>query len=267
MTYPWPQLCVFARHAAAMDKTKILDLQVKALRRWRLLRSLGLCVVLFWPGPGLTSPATFEITQRGDARVYLSGPSKTGPEWRVLCQGVMQNCIALHESLVFWRGRDGAFYVSLRRETDARLAIRQPNALRDIVDPWTKPLSEAALRAMRQKNAELVTSSADKTLTQIDAPAVYAIAQYLTWMASPAAQDGQDARTWPRRAGEDLSLTPPHPGDHHTAWQRNHETPPAQLVPVTKPQSEFALRAQGGTSYLSLEPPSVDRVTLPPAVK
>ena len=211
-----------------------------------------------WACCGLTvaaqaGPVTFEITKRGDARIYTNDPPRGIPEWRVLCQTPMQNCLAIHSELVFWKGRDDAFYVSLRDPAAAGLAIQSSNEIVDVPNPWAAPLDDRSLMALRHRNAELVTWAETKTVTRVAAPPVYAIARYLSWLSSEDARATQDARAWHIQKDTLSALTQDAPGDRHATLQRAHENAPSWRVPVQKPQTEFAIRAQGAETYFAKE--------------
>ena len=77
------------------------------------------------------------------------------------------------------------------------------------------------------------------------------VVSYLRWVNGDTARTLRDARLWP----EDGTLNTAEMSDvvleRYEVLQRRRNEGLRQLVPSTKPQIEFAIQAQNGSSYYS----------------
>lgn len=127
-----------------------------------------------------------------------------------------------------------------------RVSIQDANYLRASDDLFSSPLSRDLVARLDCKKCFVVTEEDGHPIGRFPTLGLTQVISYLQWTKSSTARGLNDGRHWP---GLNESLSAP---DREIGKAL---VPPgfnqSQLIPSDKPQSEFAIRSQGGKSFFS----------------
>lgn len=202
-------------------------------------------------GAGLASgaaagPVTVARIQPEGSAAFALSP-ETPPVWTVRCALPLRDCVARSGALVLRVGPDGSARLSaFTGGPDASITIRQSNRAYERNRLFSAPLHPDDVALLDAPSAMLVIDTPAAVILRSPTGGIAEVIAYLAWVQGPEAQLLRDARLWPRDGTLDTSKMSVAVLERYMEAQRRMETGPETLVPYTKPQVEFAIRAQGG---------------------
>ncbi|KNG93647.1 hypothetical protein [Pseudaestuariivita atlantica] len=214
-----------------------------------LLAFLGLAVtgsVAFPRGGGAReSNILADIRTDGTAQfLSVNGTNRT-PMWTVTCRVQLRGCTARAPGLVLTADRTGVVRLAGYAPWDARISALNYGTSRSIPKVFNEPVDDDVLAILARPGTSLVIERGEVVLLRTQTDGIAMVAAYLRWLARAADRGVRDARAWSApveraTAGPSALLAAYAPVDPDFM---------PQPIPRTKPQVEFAIRAQNGASF------------------
>lgn len=214
---------------------------------------LGVCAGLglaglIGPGQAAEPPRLVpQIAADGTAQfLWLRGAARS-LGWSVTCRQPLRGCLARGQGgAVLWADGDGSVRLGLPHAAGARLSVRRGNRMQDLGPLLDHPLAPETLDRLDQPDTWLVVEEQGAVALTLPVPGLADVAAYLRFLEGPVARTLRDARVWHRTGQLDPDSMEAAVLDRYRQVENRALQPQPVLVPVTKPQSEFAQRAQGG---------------------
>lgn len=217
---------------------------------------LGLTLAL-WPTAGPSSAETIAEIDAGGSATFLRIDAETGERdrlWTVQCRMPFQGCVARSNQAVLRLDDDGdARITAFAAETD-RISVQVQNFTIDRPNIFSRPLSTEDIAILDTPGAFVVIETAAETQSRFSTHGISLVVEYLRWLNQTTPAPDRDAREFQitDHMQTEYGATPPELA-HLMLAEQNAASPRWQLVPYTKPQIEFAIRAQGGESFHVVE--------------
>ncbi|CUJ14299.1 hypothetical protein [Cognatishimia activa] len=198
----------------------------------------------------------FQLSVDGPALFYLKKNASRHVLWRVNCALPMRGCVAKATGLVLSINNSGQAVLFAAKPRKARVSLQVKNYTYDSLGLLSAPLTEEQISRLSGPKSFVVIESGTEVILRTPTQGIVEVISYLRWMNTPLARTLRDARLWPDHQAEEfnkdrLSLES---REHFEVLKRRHAAVPNRqsvLVPVTKPQIEFAIGAQKGNSFFS----------------
>lgn len=214
------------------------------LSLWALGGALILSALLLRPGSAAPAELRSEISVDGPALFYAVSGEARRPLWAVHCRLRLRGCIARAPGLVLRLDEAGAPWLLAAVPPGARISLARRNTSQPLPGLLTAPLDPEVLARLSAPGAALIVEDAGQVILQSPTEGLTEVAAYLAWLASDNARTLGDARLWPKGGPLQPEAMTPEVLERFAVQDRRAREAARQLVPVTKPQSEFALRAQ-----------------------
>lgn len=189
-----------------------------------------------------------------EARSYTNGTVTRQKYWIIDCQSPPLRCVANSDDLTLeidtqMRPR---LFVQVGRNT--RISIQQKNFFIEAPELFTQPLGDAQIASLAKRHSFIVIEPPGAPTRRIATEgidrAIYELHRLKRQPTSPSEGSFQDYKPMPLEPDGRLREAE---DDAASAILMRHKRREGhyQLVPADKPQSEFAIRAQGGDSFFS----------------
>lgn len=215
-------------------------------------------VAIFWCTPAWAEPKkvlgadfNYEISRDGSAIFFTRTGSRQTTLWRVECERPLRNCIALTPGLVLRVVRDDLLQFATSVQGDSRVSIQEKNYTRDVTGSFFAPMRHEAISHLSGSKSFIVIERDGHLLFRQSTAHLDRVADYLIWINGLDVKAEQDARLWPDKNALKVEATNDGGLERYEMMGIAPSNQPRQMVPNSKPQSEFAIRSQGGTSYFS----------------
>ncbi|MDO6731976.1 hypothetical protein Q4577_18240 [Marinovum sp. 2_MG-2023] len=225
---------------------------------WKLVLVFVLAIATFNLIPNLSKPDTpqnarilDEIAIDGPAIFYEIDKDLRRELWSVDCRQPLRGCVARAPGLVLRVDDHGAHWLIAASHPGARKSVQTRNYTRDTPEILSRPLSADTLAQLSQKNTFLVIEEQSTVVLRAQTTGIAHVAGYLAWINSETARTLRDARLWPKNEPLQTDNMTPDVLERYQVMQRRRLEAQRQLVPATKPQIEFAVRAQSGDTFYS----------------
>lgn len=190
-----------------------------------------------------------EIQPDGPALFYAVYDNRRYRIWSVNCRTPLRGCVARAPGLALRLDEQHRPWLIVPAALDARLSVQEGAQTRDLPHLMHRPLDPDAIDRLSRPKARLLIEEQGRVTAAIATEGMDEVLSYLAWLKSDKGRTLRDARLWPRTGILDPNqLTNPQL-ERLAAQQRYLEGNKAQHVPRTKPQIEFAIRAQDGASF------------------
>lgn len=226
-----------------------------------MLHRVFLCAALFAVGlymlMGSKSVATpefyiaDEISVDGPALFYAVSEGQRQELWSVYCVQPLRSCVARAPGLVLRIDEDGQPWLITVMSPGARVSVQNRNYTRNMPSIFARPLDREAIKELSGQQSFVVIEEQAQVVLRTRTTGLNKITDYLTWIRGNTAHTLRDARLWPRNGDIRIQDMTPTVLERYEVMQRRAIESQRQLVPSTKPQIEFAIRAQKGTSFYS----------------
>ncbi len=196
-------------------------------------------------------PIAADIDPTGNAVFYDSSRGSEFPLWQVRCEQPLKSCAAFKENMAFLLYLGGPRLLFTDQE-QTRISIAVGRRAQDVPNLARDPLSNYLLEILSKPDARIILEAADgQLLSEIYPTGFVEVLSYLRWIETSETEQITDARQWPQntailRSDENEAQIIA----HHDDFQRRHEIDMPIHIPFTKPQIEFAIRAQNGVPIL-----------------
>lgn len=221
----------------------------------------GLCLVVgiagyyFLSGTRIEAATGFylsdEISVDGPALFYGVNEDQRQELWSVYCAQPLRSCVARAPGLVLRIDEHGAPWLITVITPGARISIQSRNFTQDSPLLFSRKLEKNSIQSLMQEKSFVVIEEKGVVVLRTRTAGIDRVIDYLTWLRSSTARTLRDARLWPRNGDIRVQNMTPDVLERYEVMQRRALEAQRQLVPSTKPQIEFAIRAQEGSSYYS----------------
>lgn len=200
------------------------------------LRNFGVLALLLGAGTSLASDGP---------DMLLNTPG--GPEWELHCDPLPARlCLARAANVWLWvEHRMTGHHITRLAVTPtsvgARISILVGDRLRDAPGLLTQPVNEEMLKALSPASAELVVSTPGGAAARFPVGGAHLAASAILWWYDTY---HTEIGKWP---GPELATPEAPPLERYQSEERRRGSAPEIYLPATKPQIQFAIRAQGGT--------------------
>lgn len=186
-----------------------------------------------------------DVRQSGEARFYRVQGTVRRPVWTVSCRMPLRGCVARAPGLVLSVHDDGAVQLIGFAPHGAQIRAVTGGAARMMPDLFDAPVTSETLAMLGRPGNILIVETGAEVISRTALDGVAVVAAYLQWLHRASELGVRDARSWvlpdqtrPLADAPDVmqARAPQDPAD----WPH--------YVPRTKPQIEFAIRAQNGGS-------------------
>lgn len=194
-----------------------------------------------------------EISIDGPALFYGVSEDRRQELWSVYCAQPLRSCVARASGLVLRIDETGAPWLLAVTPPGARVSIQSRNYTFDAPDTFSMPLDAEVIARLAGEQAFLIVEESGQVVLRSRTTGIDKVVDYLSWIQGSAARTLRDARLWPRNGEIRIQDMTPEVLERFEVMQRRALEDQRQLVPSTKPQIEFAIRAQGGASFFEGE--------------
>lgn len=235
---------------------------MNATRRYGLV--LAFAILQLTVLPTVVLPQPFQIMEDHssgrrfnddpDTRSYPNGTVTRQKYWTIGCQSPPLRCVANSDDLTLeidtqMRAR---LFAQVGRNT--RISIQQKNFIIEAPTLFTQPLGDTQIASLARRHSFIVIEPPGAPTRRIATEgidrAIYDLRRRTRQPTRPSEGAFQDYKPM---ASESEGSLPEAEDDAASAILMRHKRREGhyQLVPADKPQSEFAIRAQGGDSFFS----------------
>lgn len=169
--------------------------------------------------------------------------------WKVQCRLPLRGCVGKADGLVLWVDHDMGVHLVGPAGPGARISLLIDDVTRDMPGLFSYGLDPHHLEELTPHNARVLIERNGIVLQETRVEGILDVASYLAFLKTGTARDSRDARLW-------LSATRRTPNAVDNPLLDRYQAAEAQAlqeyphyVPETKPQIEFAIRAQEGVSF------------------
>jgi|GEM_PF-2809009 len=204
-----------------------------------------------------TARIEYDISVDGPAIFYRVHNAARKEIWRVDCTFPLRNCIARSNGLVLSLDANAKPWIIAARRRNSRVSMQVKNYTIDIPDLLNRPLSDGEVTHLSADHSFIVIESDGEVLLRTATKGLDQLISYLRWIKSPQALTMRDARLWPdfraAKLGQAQFSTEVLENSKLQLARSNgvNEQYIRHQIPATKPQVEFAIKAQNGTSFYS----------------
>ena len=193
-----------------------------------------------------------EISVDGPAIFFgVSGASRQ-KLWSVYCTQPMRGCMARSRGLVLRVDDLGNARLMAATLPGTRISILERNFSQDRPTLFAQQMDAALVDVLSKEDTFVVLEDDDQIVLHSPTTGIDRVIHYLSWLQSPTARTLRDARLWPRKGELTTQNMTPEVLRRYQIIQRRAVDAKRQLIPYTKPQIEFAIKAQGGRSFFGL---------------
>ncbi len=216
-----------------------------SFRRW-ISATFGICILpcaALAQVTGNIDAISFEYWPDGRATfsdVHLGAK----PIWRIACPSI---CVGYNDAVTISLSDDKRLQMHRPVPEGARISLLHGQRTIDMPDLFTKPIPNDRVHDM-SRGGHILIEKDWKIATSFKTDGLSQVLSYLRWRAAGA----QGA--WPQT--EQVATTSPF--YHLQIEQERQYAPHDQLVPNTKPQIQFAIRAQNGIPFVADPTPTSD---------
>lgn len=190
-----------------------------------------------------------EITPDGPALFFSVEDDRRRELWSVDCRQRLRGCTARAPGLVVRLDEEHRPWILASATPETRISIQHKNHIWDTPALLNRPLDTGTLERMSAAKSFLVLEEQGHVVLRVRTEALDEVVAYLRWISGETARTLGDARLWPRDSPISAQNMTPETLERYEIMQRRRLDGARQMVPQTKPQIEFALRAQGGQSF------------------
>lgn len=227
--------------------------QVRNRLKVLILSSLCVAALAIIPSRPTEAAIEHDIHRDGSALFYAVVGARRIPVWSVSCRVFLRGCMARGDGIVLRLDADNNPRLLVACSGNGRISILRRNFREDADHITSQPLAEPSIERMSGPDAFLVVEEPDASPVYIRTVGLNAVIGYLRWLDSAPARVLRDARLWPEDGALDLQAAGDEALDRFRLMELRDAAGPRYLVPSTKPQIEFAIRAQGGVSIFPVE--------------
>lgn len=192
------------------------------------------------------------IEPSGEARFLAINGAERKLLWTVSCSMPLRDCLARADGIVLRLDDTGAPILTAFSPPGARITVRLDREALPQEGLFDAPLDEGTVDVMSRDGAHLLIEDARGPILHTRTSGLSSVVSYLAWVESNMSQTLRDARAWPKDTAElQLDGLPEPVLMRYAEVQRRAETEASRTTPHTKPQTEFAIRAQGGATLFS----------------
>lgn len=192
---------------------------------------------------------TDEISIDGPALFYGVSGDQRRELWSVHCAQPLRSCVARAPGLVLSVDENGAPWLISVTPPGTRISMQTRNYTRNVPHLFNQALNADSIRRLSAEKAFVVVEENGSVVLRARTTGLNKVVDYLTWIRGSTARTLRDARLWPRNGDIRVQDMTPEVLERFEVMQRRALEAQRQLVPSTKPQIEFAIRAQNGDSY------------------
>lgn len=192
-----------------------------------------------------------EISIDGPALFYGVSSDRRAKLWSVYCAQPLRACVARASGLVLRIDEHGAPWLIAVTPPGARVSIQSRNYTQEAERLFSRALDADLIERLSHEKAFVVVEENGSVILRSRTTGIDKVVDYLTWIKGNTARTLRDARLWPRNGDIRVQDMTPAVLERYEVMQRRALEAQRQLVPATKPQIEFAIRAQDGNSYYS----------------
>jgi hypothetical protein len=192
-----------------------------------------------------------EIMIDGPALFYAVQEDIRHELWSVHCSQPLRGCVARAPGLALRMDRDLQPWLMAVAGPRARVSLQQRNFTQDIPGIFSTPLAPDLQTQLSRPDSFIVIEEQGQVVSRTRTEGLRQVVSYLRWVNGATARTLRDARLWPGESTLDPARMTPEVLERYEVMQRRRKEGQRQLVPSTKPQIEFAIQAQGGSSYYS----------------
>lgn len=205
------------------------------------------------PNPRIT--LEYDLSIDGPALFYRNDGSTRKALWRVDCSLPLRGCVARAEGLILRVDQNRDAWLIAVKSKDARLSVQQRNYTMPLPQVFNAPLTPEIIASLSGPDSFLVIENNGQVLMRAQTQSLDQVISYLLWINSAKARTLRDARLWPDSQAGALNQASLAPdvlerleilNRREATQQIGHKR---QLVPVAKPQVQFAINAQNGHSF------------------
>lgn len=209
---------------------------------------IGLLLLCLSPANGESTThqyvMRYEVQTNGNALFLLESETRRRVIWTVNCRVPMQGCVARGQGILLWV--DDAMGARLNSATGpgAKVSIDWNNRSRDQSGIFSKPLGREDVSRLSRSGTSLVIEENNFVTVRATTEGIDIVIDYLRWLKSNHARLARDARVWrhsENRVTQNLDSAVLERFRIAT-FQRGEN--PEILVPVHKPQIQFAIEGQ-----------------------
>jgi len=216
----------------------------------KMLCGLVLAVIVAMPLVANTSAefpenVSWAINSDGSAIFFGDDAGNRPRLWTVTCRVKLRGCVARNDQSILWSDRMGQIWLRSEIDSGLRASVKIQNQVVDIPKLFSRPLPSNAIRFLSMPDASLLVEAADNTYETTSLRGLSHVAAYLSWLESAAGRLILDASVWQPTIDANSI---PNEMQRYQFLDESRTAEPLMLVPVNKPQIEFAARAQGGTT-------------------
>lgn len=190
-----------------------------------------------------------EITPDGPAMFFVVENDRRTELWAVNCRQRMRGCTARAPGLVVRLDEHRRPWLIATVGPQTRISVQQKNHTWNVPSLISRPLGDTVLERVSAPKSFLVFEEQGHVVLRVRTEALNEVVAYLQWISGETARTLGDARLWPRDQPLTAKNMTPSTLERYEIMQRRRLDGARQMVPQTKPQIEFALRAQGGNSF------------------
>jgi len=184
------------------------------------------------------------VEKRGDAVFFLKRTAIISRSWTVSCRVALGGCSAKNGPLRLRLDSGSRVWLSVMTPIESRISIQVKNVAYDTPGLFSRPLKDDHIRLLSKTGASLNVEQAFDDSLNASTAGLDLVVRYLKWVRDPEIRFKNDAREWqPNKQqaneSENVSVL-----EHHGMQNLSDQAPNRRIVPYTKPQVEFAIRAQ-----------------------
>ena len=190
-----------------------------------------------------------EISIDGPALFYGVTNELRQELWSVHCAQPLRACVARSPGLVLRIDAEMQPWLIAPATPGVRISIQDRNYTQDTPNLLTGPLKADRIKKLSGENSFVIIEENGRVIQRTRTTGLDRVIDYLTWVHGNTAHTLRDARLWPRNGDIRVQDMTPEVLERYEVMQRRALEAQRQLVPSTKPQIEFAIRAQEGDSF------------------
>lgn len=195
----------------------------------------------------ISKPAP-DVTHLLQSPLDASDRGKQQSPWSIQCYQSAHNCIARAPGMALWLDHELGLRFSVAAGSNARISIQERNYTTDAPKILSSALTKNDIHRLSQPNSFIVVEEMGKVIFR---NSTFGLDQIYASLLK--ANGGRDPIEW-----GPVSELKAEEQDAESAYLPRHSLSaagatefPQKLLPSNKPQSEFAIRAQGGNSFFS----------------
>lgn len=192
-----------------------------------------------------------EIAIDGPALFYAVSQDIRQELWAVQCAQPLRGCVARAPGLVLRIDDNFEPWLLSVSQPNARVSLQSRNYTKDIPHLFTRALSDDLIHSLSDEKSFVVLEENGRVIQRTRTTGLDQVVDYLKWINGNTGRTLRDARLWPRNEDIRIQDMSEEVLERYAVMQRRALERQRQLVPATKPQVEFAIRAQEGTSFYS----------------